>query len=97
MRATPSCERSPAGVHLFHPGQVRTGEHVATLDPPRAYWAGCAVCGADLEAWRREQAQSRLPSVRVPSSVRVTVDLAAPARERTGPGPDGASAPRVAP
>ena len=72
MRATPSCERSPAGVHLFHPGQVRTGEHVATLDPPRAYWAGCAVCG-------------------------VTVDLAAPARERAGPGPDGGAAPRVAP
>ena len=67
MRATPSCERSPAGVHLFHPGQVRTGEHVATLDPPRAYWAGCAVCG-------------------------VTVDLAAPARERAGPGPDGLGA-----
>ena len=72
MRADPTCDRSPAGVHLFHPGQVRTGEHVATLDPPRAYWAGCAVCG-------------------------VTVDLAAPARERAGPGPDGGPARRVAP
>ena len=35
--------------HLFHPEQVRTGERVARLDPPRPYWAGCALCGTSVD------------------------------------------------
>lgn len=48
MRENP-CRAARDGVHLFHPEQVRTGERVAALDPPRAYWAGCAVCGATVD------------------------------------------------
>jgi len=48
MRDRP-CGAAPDGVHLFHPEQVRTGERVAALDPPRPYWAGCAVCGATVD------------------------------------------------
>jgi hypothetical protein len=48
MRDRP-CGATPDGVHLFHPEQVRTGERVAALDPPRPYWAGCAVCGATVD------------------------------------------------
>ena len=35
--------------HLFHPEQVRTGERVARLEPPRPYWAGCALCGTSVD------------------------------------------------
>ena len=38
-----------ADPHLFHPEQVRTGERVARLDPPRPYWAGCALCGTSVD------------------------------------------------
>jgi hypothetical protein len=44
----------------------------ATVTP---FAAGCAVCGTDLEAWRKQQAaRTRVPSMRLP-----TVDLGAPA------------------
>ncbi len=52
--------------HLFHPEQVRTGERIAPLEPPRAYWAGCALCGAsvDLAAPARAHARGRPPQRR---------------------------------
>jgi hypothetical protein len=34
---------------LYWPAVVRTAEHVATLLPPRAYWATCAVCGTTVD------------------------------------------------
>src|SRR3712207_3719436 len=38
-------------------------------EPVSHFAAGCAICGADLERWRAEQAQRRakLPSVSAPS------------------------------
>ena len=55
--------------HLFHPEQLRTGERVARLDPPRAYWAGCALCGATVdlaEPARRRLARPADPAGRRP-------------------------------
>ena len=40
---------APVDPHLFHPEQLRTAERVARLDPPRAYWAGCALCGTSVD------------------------------------------------
>jgi hypothetical protein len=34
---------------LYWPTVVRTAEHVATLIPPRPYWAACAVCGTTVD------------------------------------------------
>jgi hypothetical protein len=46
---------------LYWPAVVRTAEHVATLIPPRPYWAVCAVCGTtvDLAAAVRDRVTAR--------------------------------------
>lgn len=32
-------------------------------EPVTPFAAGCAICGADLEAWRAEKAERRMPAV----------------------------------
>jgi hypothetical protein len=39
----------PCAECLYWPVAVRTAEHVATLLPPRAYWAACVVCGTTID------------------------------------------------
>ena len=47
-------------------------------EPVSPFAAGCALCGADLEAARRRQAQRRRPSLPRPSAPPWATDVALP-------------------